>query len=429
MDIPELYEIFKQYPFVTTDTRNCINNSIFFALKGSNFNGNEYAAKALEQGCSYAVIDEEKYKKDDRFILVDDVLKTLQSLANYHRHQIKIPIIGITGTNGKTTTKELIAAVLTKEYNVLYTEGNLNNHIGVPLTLLRLTKQHEIAVIEMGANHVGEIKHLAEIAEPHFGLITNIGQAHLEGFGSFENIIKTKGELYDYIRSRSDGKIFIDYENKYLRNMETDITPIYYGSQEELFISGHLLEMNPYLKFEWRFLDFHYIVQTKLIGDYNMTNVLAAVAVGRYFGVRSEKISEAIEEYSPNNNRSQFKKTEKNMLIIDAYNANPTSMHAALENFSHMDVKNKSLIIGEMKELGSNSNSEHQKVVDYIADHNFSNVYLVGNNFSNVDHQKYKVYETSDALKEFLAQNPLENQYILIKGSHGIHLENCLDIL
>lgn len=429
MEIAELYEIYKQHPVVTTDTRNCPPNSIFFALKGANFNGNLYAETALKNGCSYAVVDEKKYAVNDRIIYVEDSLKTLQQLANYHRHKLSVPIIAITGTNGKTTTKELIAAVLGKEYNVLYTEGNLNNHIGVPLTLLRLNKQHEIAVIEMGANHVGEIKALAEIVEPQFGLITNVGEAHLEGFGSFQNIIKAKGELYDYIRSRDDGKIFIDYDNDYLRKIETDITPIYYGKEEELFISGHLLELNPYLKFQWRFLDSHYIVQTQLIGSYNMTNVLAAVAVGRYFGVRSDLICSAIEDYVPSNNRSQLKETDKNTLIIDAYNANPTSMRAALENFSSLDVSNKTLIIGEMKELGENSKTEHQKMINYIAGHKFENVYLVGDIFAQIDHNGYRYFENSTLLRDHLVNNPLHNQYILVKGSRATCLENCLDVL
>lgn len=429
MNISELYDIFKKHPTITTDTRICPSGSIFFALKGANFNGNKFASQAIANGCSYAVVDEKEYAVKDNIIYVEDSLKTLQQLANYHRHKLSVPILAITGTNGKTTTKELIAAVLSKEYNVLYTQGNLNNHIGVPLTLLRLTKEHEIAVIEMGANHVGEIKELAEIVEPQFGLITNVGHAHLEGFGSFENIIKAKGELFDYLRNRSDGKIFIDYDNEYLRKIEKDITPIYYGHEEELFISGHLLEMNPFLKFQWQFLDFHYIVQSKLIGDYNMTNVLAAVAVGRYFGVRSELICDAIEQYEPTNNRSQLQKSDRNVLIIDAYNANPTSMKAALENFTHLDATHKSIIIGEMRELGSNSNSEHQRIVNYISEQKFDNVFLVGNVFGNIDRRGFPYFENSDSLKDYLSENKIENQHILIKGSRGTHLESCIDIL
>ncbi|NDW11219.1 UDP-N-acetylmuramoyl-tripeptide--D-alanyl-D-alanine ligase [Dysgonomonas sp. 520] len=429
MDINKLYEIFKKHPQVTTDTRKIVEGAIFFALKGANFNGNQYAQKALDMGCSYAVIDEKEYAVDERMLLVDDVLKALQDLANYHRNQLTTPIIAITGTNGKTTTKELVASVLGQQYNVLYTEGNLNNHIGVPLTLLRLNRKHDIAVVEMGANHISEIHELALIAEPNYGIITNIGQAHLEGFGSVENILKAKGELYEYIRKRNNGLIFIDYDNEKLRSISENITCVYYGLEEDLFVSGQILECNPYLKFQWKFVDSHYIVQTKLIGNYNLPNALAAIAVGRYFGVKAEYITNAIENYEPNNNRSQLKQTNSNMLIVDAYNANPTSMQAALDNFSHMNVKNKSLIIGEMKELGMNSEIEHQKVVDYIAQHNFSNVFLVGENFGKVDRYHYPYYESSSSLKDYLTEHPLKDQYILIKGSRGVHLEDCIDIL
>lgn len=429
MEISSLYELYKLHPQITTDTRNCLPDSIFFALKGSNFNGNEYAQKALESGCRYAVVDEEPLVVNDKIILVSDVLETLQELANYHRRQLKLPIIAITGTNGKTTTKELIATVLRKEYNVIYTEGNLNNHIGVPLTLLKMTRQHDVAVIEMGANHPGEIKFLAEIVEPDYGLITNVGQAHLEGFGSFENVIKTKGELYDYIRDSEDGKIFIDYNNRYLSKIAEGMMPIYYGENEDLFISGKVLALTPCLKFAWRSLDSDCLVQTKLVGDYNLSNALAAIAIGRYFGVRTELINEALEEYEPVNNRSQLKKTGKNILIIDAYNANPTSMHAALENFRHIDATNKTLILGEMRELGDDSQKEHQRLVDYIADHKFQNVFFVGSSFEQVNTYQYPRYESSDTLKEYLSKNPLENQYILIKGSRGNRLEDCIDIL
>ena len=429
MEIAQLYDIFKQYPLVTTDTRNCPAGSIFFALKGANFNGNQYAGQALEKGSEYAVVDEKEYATNSRIILVDDVLSTLQKLANYHRRQLKIPVIGITGTNGKTTTKELVASVLARQYKVIYTHGNLNNHIGVPLTLLRMTKEHEVAVIEMGANHKGEIKILSEIAEPNFGLITNVGYAHLEGFGSFKNIIDTKSELYNFIRQKPDGKIFLNHDNEILKEQAKNITAIYYGSQDNLFVSGKILEMNPYLKFQWKFVDSHFIVQTKLIGDYNLSNILAAIAIGRYFGVHSELICDAIEEYTPSNSRSQLKQTANNTLIIDAYNANPTSMQAALNNFFDMKVQNKSLIIGEMKELGENTQNEHQKIVDLISKHNLSNVFLVGKNFKQTNHHHFPVYDDSNTFKEYLLANPLKDQYILIKGSNSVHLENCIDIL
>lgn len=428
MDIASLYEIYKQYPTVTTDTRKCPPNSIFFALKGANFNGNAYAELALESGCRYAVVDEEQYVTKPNIILVDDVLKTLQVLANYHRNKFRLPIIAITGTNGKTTTKELITSVLSQEYNVLATEGNLNNHIGVPLTLLRLTKEHEIAVIEMGANHVGEIKVLAELAEPTFGIITNVGHAHIEGFGSFENVMKAKGELYDYFR-KADGKVFVDADNEYLMQMSKGLVALYYGLRSnDLFLSGKVMANNPYLEFEWQFMSNKHRVKTHLIGEYNLHNALAAALIGEYFGIRSSLICKAIEEYVPTNNRSQLKETENNMLIVDAYNANPTSMHAALENFSNMDVSRKALILGDMRELGHDTDMEHQKIVDYVAEHKFPLAFFVGENFSRT-HTEYPKFRSLDELKAYLSENPLKNNYILIKGSRGEQLERCVDLL
>jgi len=428
MEISELYKIYKQYPEVSTDTRNSPKDSIFFALKGANFNGNEYAEKAIDSGCSYAIVDEPKYATHPNIILVEDCLDTLQKLANHHRKQLKTPVIGITGTNGKTTTKELITSVLSQEYNVLATQGNLNNHIGVPLTLLRIKKEHEIAIIEMGASHVGEIKVLSEMAMPNYGVITNIGHAHIEGFGSYENVIKAKGELYEYIRSTRDGKIFIDYDNSLLREMSEGITSIYYGLEEDLFISGKVLSIRPFLEFEWKFGSRRNKVKTNLIGEYNLSNALAAITIGKYLGVKASLICKAIEEYQPTNNRSQLKETDKNMLIIDAYNANPTSMHAALENFDHMDVNHKVLILGDMKELGPDTDLEHQKVADYVSHHNFDRVIFVGDNFSRIT-TDYPRFKDLDSLKYYLKENPIEDSYILLKGSRGVQLERCIDVL
>lgn len=428
MEISELYNIYKQYPEVSTDTRNSPTNSIFFALKGANFNGNEYAEKAIDSGCSYAVVDEAKYVTRPNIILVENSLETLQRLANYHRKQIKTPIIAITGTNGKTTTKELITSVLAQEYNVISTQGNLNNHIGVPLTLLRIKKEHEIAVVEMGASHVGEIKFLSEIAQPNYGIITNLGHAHIEGFGSFENVVKAKGELYEYIRSTTDGKIFIDHTNTLLREMSEGITSIYYGLEDDLFVSGKVLSIRPYLEFEWKFLNTRKKVKTKLIGEYNLPNLLAAITAGKYLGINSDRICKAIANYEPTNNRSQLKETDKNMLIIDAYNANPTSMHAALENFDHMNVRHKVLILGDMKELGADSDTEHQKIADYIAQHNFDNVLFVGENFCKVK-TDCLCFENLDGLRDYLQKHPIDNSYILLKGSRGVQLERCIDLL
>jgi len=428
MDISSLYKIYKQHPDISTDTRNSTKGSIFFALKGANFNGNEYAEHALDSGCSYAVVDEAKYATRPNIILVNNALETLQQLAAYHRAQIKTPVIGITGTNGKTTTKELVTSVLSQEYNVIATQGNLNNHIGVPLTILRIKKEHEIAIIEMGASHVGEIKTLAEIAQPTYGLITNLGHAHIEGFGSFENVIKAKGELYEYIRNSTDGKIFIDYNNSLLREMAEGITSIYYGFDEDLFVSGRVIALRPYLEFEWKFGNRRNKVKTKLIGEYNLTNILAAITIGKYLGVKASLICKAIENYEPTNNRSQLKETEKNMLIIDAYNANPTSMHAALENFDHMDVNHKVLILGDMKELGPDTDMEHQKVADYIAHHDFDKVLFVGDNFSRTK-TEYPRFKDLESLKNYLTQNPIEDSYILLKGSRGVQLERCIEVL
>lgn len=428
MEISELYKIYKQYPEVSTDTRNSPKDSIFFALKGANFNGNEYAEKAIDSGCSYAIVDEPKYATRPNIILVEDCLDTLQKLANHHRKQLKTPVIGITGTNGKTTTKELITSVLSQEYNVLATQGNLNNHIGVPLTLLRIKKEHEIAIIEMGASHVGEIKVLSEMAMPNYGVITNIGHAHIEGFGSYENVIKAKGELYEYIRSTRDGKIFIDYDNSLLREMSEGITSIYYGLEEDLFISGKVLSIRPFLEFEWKFGSRRNKVKTNLIGEYNLSNALAAITIGKYLGVKASLICKAIEEYQPTNNRSQLKETDKNMLIIDAYNANPTSMHAALENFDHMDVNHKVLILGDMKELGPDTDLEHQKVADYVSHHNFDRVIFVGDNFSRIT-TDYPRFKDLDSLKYYLKENPIKDSYILLKGSRGVQLERCIDVL
>jgi len=431
MKISALYSIFKQHPQVTTDTRNCPEGSIFFALKGANFNGNEYAEKALESGCSYAIVDDPNYATHPNIFLVKDSLKTLQELAKHHRKQFKkLPVLGITGTNGKTTTKELVAAVLSQDHNILFTQGNLNNHIGVPLTLLQIKKEHEIAIIEMGASHVGEIKFLAELADPNYGIITNIGYAHLEGFGSYENIIKTKGELYDYIRSRSNGKLFVDYDNKLLRELSEGITTIFYGLEDDLFISGKVLSSSPYLEIEWQ-LGENCIkkTKTKLIGSYNLPNILAAIAIGKYFGIKSDSICKALEEYEPTNNRSQLKKTKHNMLIIDAYNANPTSMQAALDNFDHMkDINHKVLILGDMKELGDNSENEHQKIANYVNQHTFDKVIFVGENFSKVKTEYPRCEKLTD-LEKYLANNPIKDSYILLKGSRGIQLEKIVPLL
>lgn len=432
MEISALYQIYLNCSAVTTDSRNCPEGSLFIALKGDSFNGNAFAAQALNDGCAYAVIDEAKYavKDDARYILVDDCLKTLQQLANYHRRQLRTRIIGITGTNGKTTTKELIAAVLSQSYNVLYTLGNLNNHIGVPMTLLRLKAEHDLAVIEMGANHPGEIKFLADMAEPDYGIITNVGKAHLEGFGSFEGVINTKGELYDYLRKKEGSIIFIHQDNPYLMNIASGLHQIPYGSNDTLYVNGHVTGNSPYLTFEWKTGEEseRYTVQTQLIGEYNFANALAAVTIGHYFDVDAHKINEALSNYTPQNNRSQLKKTADNTLIIDAYNANPTSMMAALENFERMNVEHKMLILGDMRELGEESNAEHQKIVDFIRMCGFKEVILVGEQFASTRHSYPTFANALEVIKVLQNQKPT-NCTILIKGSNGIKLSTIVDYL
>lgn len=427
MSIIDLYDLFIHNPQITTDSRNCPKGSIFFALKGDKFDGNQYAGKALASGCVYAVIDNPDYYIGERTILVDNVLKTLQQLAHHHRKVLGLPIIGITGTNGKTTTKELLAAVLSTKFNLLYTEGNFNNHIGVPLTLLRLTHDHEMAVIEMGASHPGDIKELVDIVHPNYGIITNVGRAHLEGFGSFEGVIRTKGELYDYIR-RSKGKIFIKKENEYLQSIAKGIEQITYGNGDDAFASGQVVSCDPFLVFNWKQQGKLHTVETHMIGSYNLDNVLAAVAVGRFFKIPAERISRAIAAYEPTNNRSQFKKTENNELIIDAYNANPSSMKVALDNFITMPVQPKAIILGDMRELGPTSDELHAEVVEQIKKGQFDKVFLCGEHFSKVG-KEFSPFATTEAITEELRRQPLKGYHILIKGSHSMGLEKLADIL
>lgn len=432
MEISELYNIFLQHPQVTTDSRECPKGSMFFALKGASFNGNEFALKALEQGCAYAVIDEKEYAEagDKRFILVDDCLEALQNLARYHRRQLGTTIIGVTGTNGKTTTKELIAAVLGEKFNVLYTQGNFNNHIGVPKTLLRLTKEHDVAVVEMGANHPGEIRTLVNIVEPDYGIITNVGKAHLAGFGSFEGVIRTKGELYDFLRARQ-GTVFIHAENEHLMNISHGLKLIKYGtgSEQDLVVSGAVTGCDPYLNFRWRnnHGEWH-DVSTHMIGSYNVFNMLAAACVGVTFGVSEEQVSHALSHYVPSNNRSELEVTAHNKLIIDAYNANPTSMNAALTNFKDMKVSPKMAILGDMKELGAVSREEHQKVADMLRDSGISPVWLVGDEFEHTE-CTFRKFKNVGEVKEELRRNRPEGYYILIKGSNSTRLFELPEML
>lgn len=424
MNISQLYDIFLQHPVVTTDTRDCPAGSLFFALHGANFDGNAFVHQALENGCAYAVADDPSVGGDERILHTNDTLTTLQELATYHRHKLGTPMVQITGTNGKTTTKELTSAVLSEKFNVLYTQGNFNNHIGVPKTLLRLRPEHEIAVVETGANHPGEIAQLSGIADADCGLITNVGRAHLEGFGSFEGVIKTKGELYDYLRQKQGAFIFLDGDNPHLQGIAQGIDAETYGSVSKGYgVEGEVIACTPYLSFRFRFADGEWhTVETHLIGAYNVTNALAAIAVGCHFGVSAEQAAHAIASYCPTNNRSELMKTERNELIVDAYNANPTSMKAALDNFAQIAAPHKMVILGEMRELGKASAEEHEKVAAQARALDCEAVWLVGKEF-----EPYAAgaewFPDVAAVKDALTGGACPtNRLILVKGSNGTRL-------
>ena len=444
MDIKELYKLYQQHPCITTDSRNCPEGSIFLALKGASFNGNQFAQAALEKGCAYAIVDEKEYQTDERIILVDNCLQTFKDLAREHRRQFDIPVIGITGTNGKTTTKELIRAVLAECYHVMATEGNFNNDVGVPKTLFRLNDKHDIAVVEMGASHPGDIKTLVETAEPTCGLITNVGRAHLQGFGSFEGVCRTKGELYDFL-CQHECPVFVNRDNEHLMKMigehqksngqHPDI--YYYGQSEasEILIRGEVVSCAPFLKFRWREQDSDagyqsewMEVQTHLIGAYNLDNMLAAITVGYVNDVPFEQINHALSNYVPTNNRSQLTETATNHLVVDAYNANPSSMQAAIENFRLMEVKPKMAILGDMRELGEVSAEEHQRVADMLAKAGFDEVWLVGEEFMKTRCDFRKFHDVEEVKAELQRQQP-QGRYILIKGSNGIKLFQLPELL
>ncbi len=430
MKIERLYQIFLRSKKVTTDSRNAENNALFFALKGKFFDGNTYAKNALENGCSFAIVDNPDYVQGDNYILVDDVLETLQLLGNYHKKQLDIPIIAITGTNGKTTTKELLANVLSKKYKVSYTAGNLNNHIGVPLTLLSMNENTQIGIVEMGANHINEIKNLCEIAEPDFGIITNVGKAHMEGFGSFENIIKTKKELYDYLKFK-DGKVFYNSNNSLLKKIiiELNLNAIAFGSLNNK-IYGDIITSDRFLYVNIKMENFQALIKTQLIGNYNLENVLAAASIGYYNGINPELIVSAIEEYVPKNNRSQFLRTEKNNLFLDSYNANPTSVEASLKNFASLKINNKYIILGDMLELGTESESEHEKIIGLLQDYSFDKIILVGNIYNSLKvPDKFLQFGDVNELKNWLENSNIVHSNVLIKGSRGIQLEKIVELL
>lgn len=424
MHIEELYQLYLSHPIVQTDTRKLKEGDLFFALKGDNFNGNLFAIQAIEKGAAYAIVDEAPEVENPKIIVVENVLSTLQELAKYHRKQFKIPFLAITGSNGKTTTKELIHAVLSSHFKTYTTEGNLNNHIGIPLTLLKVKSDAEIAVVEMGANHQQEIAGYCTYTLPNYGLINNVGKAHLEGFGGIEGVKKGKGELYDFIRE-TGGAIFINNDFDYLKEMSSGISNrITYGTANAS-TTGRLLKSEPFLEVE--ITSHHNIgtIATHLVGDYNLPNVLAAVSAGLHFGVPSFKIKTAIEQYRPSNSRSQLLVVGTNKIILDAYNANPSSMKLAIENFAKLQANKKVLMLGGMAEMGEASLSEHQAIVDLISLHNWDNVVLVGGDFGKISHS-YNYFNTSLEAREWYKNQLFSNTHLLIKGSRSMKMEEIL---
>ena len=430
MNIEELYAIYREHPIVTTDSRKCPEGSIFFALKGETFDGNNYAVQALRQGCAFAVVDNpDVASQDERLILVPDVLKALQELAAHHRKVWGGPVLQITGTNGKTTTKELIAAVLSEGKRVLYTEGNLNNHIGVPLTILRIRSSHDIAVIETGANHPGEIADLCQIVGADYGLITNVGRAHLEGFGSFEGVKRTKGELYDDLHSRGC-QIFLNAFDDELLQMALQRG---FALQKDAlpYVEGRVSKVAPFVEMQWQAGNDQpwHTVQTNLVGAYNIANLRAAVTVGLFFGIAPEQIDHALAAYKPTNSRSELRQAGSNRLIVDAYNANPSSMAAALTNFSFVEGEHKMVILGDMRELGTESQNEHKRIIEQLQGMNLERIWLVGDEFSRACPTPsttipcpVRLFRDVDAVKAALKEEPLTNATILIKGSNSTKL-------
>ncbi len=430
MQIEELYKIYTQYPSIQTDTRKLKKNDLFFALKGPNFNGNLFAKQALDAGAAYAIVDEKISSIDNRYLVVDNALETLQELAKFHRRQFntndksRIPFIAITGSNGKTTTKEFLHEVLNSKYKTYTTQGNLNNHIGIPLTILKIKPDAEMAIIEMGANHMGEIASYCRYAMPTHGLITNIGKAHLEGFGGMEGVKKGKGELFDYL-AKNKGIAFVNADDEGVSEQGNKVTTkIFYGKNgKDLY--GDIIKSEPFCEIKMKG-NKPFTIQTKLVGSYNLPNVLAAVCMGRYFQVDDIQIKKAIENYAPSNSRSQLIKRGGNTIILDAYNANPGSMKAAIENFANMQGSKKVLLLGAMMELGADSEKEHEELISLIDKHKWEAVVLTGKSFNELPHN-YINYETPLQVKEWLQQLKFENAQILIKGSRSMQMEKVLE--
>lgn len=423
--IEKIYQYYSKKHLVSTDSRKIEDGCVFVALKGERFDGNDFAYQVAQDNIAACVIaDRKDLPHHERLFIVEDSLTTLQELARLHREKYNIPIIGITGTNGKTTTKELTAAVLSKKFNLIYTQGNFNNHLGLPLTILRIKPDTEMAVVEMGANHPNEIAQLCTIANPDFGIITNIGKAHLEGFGSFEGVVKTKNELYDFIRNKN-GKLFVNHDNELLMNLSNGIDSQTYGKDNNANIKASIVSSNPYLIINWEGNE----IKTNLVGDYNFENVMAAVSVGCHFNIEKNLIIEALENYTPTNNRSQFVKSEKNEIVMDAYNANPVSMHHAIKNFRNISSDNTLLILGDMRELGKDSEKEHQIIVNLIKELKFENVILVGSEFKKTAGTDFTTFDNVDELLSYINDNNISGKKILIKGSNSIRLEKIVNVL
>ena len=422
--IEKIYQLYSEKYIVTTDSRKVEPGCVFVALKGEHFDGNDFAYQVANDNIAACVIaDRKDLPYHERLFIVDDSLTTLQELAKLHREKCNTPIIGITGTNGKTTTKELVASVLSQKYNIIYTQGNFNNHLGVPLTLLQIKPDTEIAVVEMGANHPKEIELLCSLAQPNFGIITNIGKAHIEGFGSFEGVVKTKNELYDYLRN-TNGKVFLNNDNHLLKELAQNLTNVKYGKNDNADYHASILSSNPYLSISWN----NNTINTKLVGEYNFENVMAAITVGCYFNVDQKLIIKALESYHPTNNRSQFIKTEKNEVVMDAYNANPVSMSNSVKNFRNISDDNHLLILGDMKELGNESLNEHQEILNLVKELGFNNVILVGSEFNKIN-SGFISFLNVDELISHINNNEIHGKKILIKGSHSIHLEKIINLL
>lgn len=429
--IQQLYQLYLKHRTICTDTRTITPGCLFFALKGDRFDANTFAEEALTAGAAFAIIDKAQFKINDRCILVDDVLTALQALATHHRNQLTIPVIGLTGSNGKTTTKELIRAVLSEGYLTFATWGNLNNHIGVPLSILSLSDDVEIAVIEMGANHQKEIEFLCAIAQPTHGLITNVGLAHLDGFGGFEGVKKGKGELYAYLK-KHHGHAFVNQDNVFLQEMSTNThlsNPIYYGNNKNNFISGKLLHSDPFIELEWSDGKAIYHAKTNLTGSYNFENILAAICVGHFFKLSPAQINHGLANYFPNNNRSQLTQTDKNTIICDFYNANPSSMSAALTNLNMLTAAHKIAILGDMFELGEESEPQHQKIINLATTFNFDQIIFIGEHFYGCKHANGLFFKTTADAQAFIAEQDFKDSLLLLKGSRGMKLEVLLEHL